>query len=270
MTLLELELLKRAVLAAALIGVAAPAIGVFLVQRRLSLLGDGIGHVAFAGVAAGLATGTSPLLAALVAAALGAIVLELLRERGRTAGDVALALVFYGGIAAGLLLIDVSDANANLISVLFGSLLTVQAGELWVLSIVSLACVGLTFGLRKELFTVCYDEEVARVSGLPVRFLNIVMAMTAACTVAVGLRVVGVLLVAAMLVLPVASAQQLTRSFRATVLSSISLGVAVSIGGLGTAYLTDVRPAAAIVACGIAAYACATLLRPLAMRHSRR
>ncbi|MFN2490603.1 MAG: metal ABC transporter permease [Actinomycetota bacterium] len=260
--------MRRALLAAALVGLAAPAIGVFLVQRRLSLMGDGIGHVAFVGVAAAFLTNTSPLALTIVAAVAGAIALELLRERGRTAGDVALALIFYGGIAGGLLLTDLGNAsNTNLLSFLFGSVLAVSVRDVTILGLVSLAVIVVTFALRKQLFVVCYDEEVARASGLPVRSLNLLMAVTAAITIAVTLQVVGILLVAAMLVLPVAAVQQVAHSFRTTVLASLALGALVSVGGLVIAFYVDVRPAATIVLCGIGAFLVTTRMRPMWMRH---
>lgn len=242
------DFMQRALVAAFMIGLAAPAIGVFLVQRRLSLMGDGIGHVAFAGVAAGFLTGVAPVTTALIAAVIGAVVLELLRERGRTAGDVALALVFYGGIAGGVFMTSLSNSSSTrLISYLFGSVVSVTSGEVLLTTIVAGAVLLLTFALRKELFAVCYDEDVARVSGLKVRALNILIAVTAAVTVAVTMKVVGILLVASMLVLPIAAAQQLSRSFRATVLLGLGIGVLESVGGLTIAYYGDIYPAATIV-----------------------
>jgi zinc transport system permease protein len=263
--LFEFDFLQRALLAAALVGLIAPAIGVYLVQRRLSLMGDGIGHVAFIGVAAGILTGTSPVFAAVIAATLGAILLESLRARGRAAADVALALVFYGGIAGGILLAGLANAPANsLIAFLFGSPLTVKASELAVVALVTVGVVGLTALLRKELFAVCYDEEVARTSGVPVGAVNLLIAVTAAVTIAVTMRVVGILLVAAMLVLPVAAVQQLTRSFRATVTWSMALGVAISVGGLAFAVYADlaiagdVWPSATIVIGALFVFAATT------------
>lgn len=254
------EFMQRALVTALLIGLAAPAIGVFLVQRRLSLMGDGIGHVAFAGVAAGILTGANPVLAALVAAIFGAVVIEVLRERGKTAGDVALALIFYGGIAGGVLFAGMGDVPPTaLVTYLFGSVVTVNSGDVWTTALVAGGVLGVTFALRKELFAVCYDEEVARVSGLRVRLLNIVIAVTAAVTVAVTMKVVGILLVAAMLVLPVATAQRLSRSFRATVLLGIGLGAVLSVGGLMAAYYADLYPAATIVLGAIGAFALAAI-----------
>lgn len=248
MSLLEHDFMQRALFAAALVGLTAPAIGIYLVQRRLSLMGDGIGHVAFTGVAAGFLTGTSPVFTAIIAASIGAIAIELLRERGRMASDLALALIFYGGIAGGVLLTSLSRAStANLFAYLFGSVVTVDRGDLVIIASVSAAVLGFTLFFRRQLFAVCYDEEVARVSGLPVRALNLSIAVLAAVTVAVTMRVVGILLVSAMLVLPVAAVQQLTRSFGSTVLASLILGAFVSVGGLVVAYYIDVYPAATIV-----------------------
>src|SRR5687767_15614701 len=131
MPMLDSEFMRLAFAAGAVIGLLAPAVGFFLVQRRLSLVGDGIGHVAFAGVAAGYLLGVSPVLTALVAAVLGAVAIEWLRARRRTAGDQALALVFYTGIAGGVVLVSAADRlNANLFQYLFGSILTVTRGDL--------------------------------------------------------------------------------------------------------------------------------------------
>lgn len=260
------EFMQRALIAAALVGVAAPSIGVYLVHRRLSLMGDGIGHVAFTGVAAGLLAGVFPVLTALVAAVVGAVVIELLRERGRTAGDVALALVFYGGIAGGALLISLSPSGgAGALPYLFGQVLTVGTDDLVAVVVASILVVGVTALLHKELFAVTYDEEVARVSGLPVRAYNLLVAITAAVTVAVAMRVVGILLVSAMLVLPVAAVQESARSFRATVVAASIVGFVVTVAGVILAFYVNAAPGAVIVLTAIAAFA---LLRGAAhLRH---
>jgi zinc transport system permease protein len=262
-TILDFDFMRRALLAAALVGLAAPAIGVYLVQRRLSLMGDGIGHVAFMGVAAGLLAGVSPVVTAMIAAALGALVIELLRERGRTAGDIALALIFYGGIAGGALMTYMAGAPNRALTYLFGSVLTVSATDLAIVASVSIGVVALSFALRKEMFAVCYDEEVAKVSGLPVRKLNLLIALTAALTIGVTMRVVGLLLVSAMLVLPVASVQQLTGSFRGTVYASLGLGVVLGVGGLIVAFYANVAPGATIVVGALVAFVVAATVSRL-------
>jgi zinc transport system permease protein len=258
--LLELDFMRRALVAATMVGLVAPAIGVFIVQRRLALLGDGIGHVALAGVAAGFLTGASPLLTALVAAALGAVVIELIRERGKAAGDVALALLFYGGIAGGVFLASLSSVSGgSLFAYLFGSVLTVSTGELGVIGALSLAVLALLWVVGKHLFAIAYDEEVAKASGIRVRALNIGLAVTAAVTVVVGMRVVGLLLVAALMVVPVAAAQALARSFRATVLGSLAVGLLASLGGVVAAFYLDAFPGATIVLVALAIFVLTTV-----------
>jgi len=253
-SLLEYDFMRRALLAALLVGVAAPSVGVFLVQRRLALLGDGIGHVAFAGVAAAFVLGTSPVLTALAFTVIGAVSIELLRERGRTASDIALAVIFYGGIAGGALLTYRAGAANNALSYLFGSVLTVTDADLGIVATVTVGVIVLTFALRKELFAICLDEDVARVSGLPVRGLNLMIALLTAVTIAVAMRVVGLLLVSAMLVLPVAAVQPLTRSFASTVVASICLGAVLSVGGLIFAFYGNLAPGATIVLAAIAVF----------------
>ena len=256
MSLLSYDFMVRALIAALLVGVTAPAVGIYLVQRRMSLIGDGIGHVALTGVALGFLTGTAPVLAAVVVAALGAIAIELIRERGRTSGDVALAMLFYGGIAGGVLLIGLAPntSNVTLLSYLFGSLLTTTAAELVIIALLAGAVLAVTVALRPWLFAVCHDEEYARVSGLPVRLLNLLLAVTAAVTVTVAMRVVGLLLVSAMMVVPVATAQQVARSFVGTALASIGIGVAVSVSGAVGSYYLDVAPGANIVVLALAVF----------------
>jgi zinc transport system permease protein len=255
MDFLAYDFMRRALLAGALVGLAAPSIGIFLVQRRLALMGDGIGHVTFMGVAVGLAAGILPVITAIVFAAIGAATIELLRQRGKTSSDVALALVFYAGIAGGVLFIGLGHiSNIALNGFLFGSIITVSGADLLIVSIVAIVALTVSFVLRKHLFAIAYDEDMARVAGLPVRSLNLLIAGLAAISVAVTAKVVGILLVSAMLVLPVAAAQQIARSFRSTFTLSLAFGLASATVGLVLAYYTDQFPAATIVLLSIALF----------------
>ncbi|HET7475880.1 MAG TPA: metal ABC transporter permease, partial [Dermatophilaceae bacterium] len=214
--LLSYDFMRNALLAALLVGVAAPLVGVFLVQRRLSLIGDGMGHVALAGVAVGVLTGTAPVLTALVAAVASAVAIELIRARGRTSADVALAVMFYGGIAAGVVIIGRSDAGTptSLTQYLFGSITTTSVTDLWVFLVLAVVVVGTVWVLRPRLFAVANDEEYCRATGLPVTALNLVLAVLTAVTVVVSMRVVGLLLISALMIVPNAAAQLLGTSFR--------------------------------------------------------
>jgi ABC-type Mn2+/Zn2+ transport system permease subunit len=263
-SMLDYDFLRRALLAALLIGIAAPAVGIFVVQRKLALLGDGIGHIALTGVALGLVTSTSPVLVALVVSALGAMAIELLRTRSRGGGDVALALLFYGGLAGGALLVSVSPggSTASLMAYLFGSISSVTPLDLWVIIGLTVAVLAILAVFGRELFLLCQDEEVARAAGLPVRFLSLLLAVMAAVTVVVAMRAVGLLLVSALMVVPVATAQQFTRGFLTTAAAAIGFGVLSAVGGLVGAFQfqdVNVPPGPAIVLLALALFAAAAV-----------
>ena len=245
--MLELDFMRYAFAAGAVIGLLAPAVGFFLVQRRLSLVGDGIGHVAFAGVAASYLVDAPPLLCALAAAIAGAVAIEWLRAR-RTAGDQALALVFYTGIAAGVVLVSVAgELDVDLFAVLFGSILTVDAGDLAAIAGLGLGGLAVVALLYRPLVAVVLDEEGSKVSGVPIGFLNAAVAVLAAVTVAVSMRVVGVLLVAALMVMPVVAAMRVAWSLRSTLLIAMGIGLASVLAGLTVAYYADLPPGGTIV-----------------------
>lgn len=270
LTMVATPLMQRALIVAVLVGLAAPVVGTYLVQRRLALLGDGIGHVALTGVAAGFLagslTGIAPADAlavpgAVVAAVVGSLLIEAVRARGRTSGDLALALLFYGGLAGGVLLIGLAGGTtANLNAYLFGSISTVTTGDVWATAALAGLVLAVGVGLRPALFALTYDEEHARAAGLPVRALNVVVAVMAALTVSVAMRVVGVLLVSALMIVPVAVAQVRTRSFRSTMRLAMVVGVAVSVVGLTISYFYPLSPGALIVLLAIMLYAVVAIL----------
>jgi zinc transport system permease protein len=273
MDILSYALMQRALLAAALVGVLAPAVGIYLVQRRQAIMGDGIGHIALTGVALGFLTGTNPIWAAIVVTVVGAVLMELVRWYGKTRGDLALAMLFYGGMAGGVLLINLAPggSNANLITYLFGSVTTVSRQDVVAICVLAAFVAAVTLGLRRQLFAVCQDEEFAYVTGLPVRLLNLLLAVTAAVTVTVAMRVVGLLLVSALMVVPVAAAQQATRGFAMTLAVAVGIGVTVALSGTVSSFYVDVPPGPTIVVLAIAIFAAVTALTaPLAKRRARR
>jgi zinc transport system permease protein len=257
--LFSYEFMQRALVAAVLTGLAAPAIGTFLVQRRLALLGDGIGHVAVTGVAVGLITGTSPTWTAVAVAILGAVLIEVIREQGHTNGDVALALLFYGGLAGGVLITGLANEGAaTLQAYLFGSLNSISEADVWFTLVLALVILAVTLGLLPQLFTVASDQDFARVAGLRVRAYNLLIAVLAAVTVTVAMRTVGLLLVSALMVVPVAASQQLARSFRATLVGAMAVGTIAALGGLvlsaGLSFRANVAPGPTIVLLALAMF----------------
>jgi zinc transport system permease protein len=255
--MLDSEFMRLAFAVGAVVGVLAPAVGFFLVQRRLSLIGDGIGHVAFAGVAVGLLLDVSPVLTALVAAVAGGVAIEWLRARRHAAGDQALALVFYTGIAGGIVLVSLAGSlNVNLFQYLFGSILTVTREDVVVVAVLGAAGLGALALLYRALCAVVLDEEGARVAGVPVGLLNVAIAALAAVTVALSMRIVGVLLIAALMVLPVTAATRVAWSMRSTLFLSVGIGLASVLAGLSVSYYADLPPGGTIV---LVAAACVLL-----------
>jgi zinc transport system permease protein len=265
--MLDSEFMRLAFAAGFFVSLLAPAVGFFLVQRRMSLIGDGIGHVAFAGVAVGYLLGISPVLTALVAAIVGAVAIEWLRSTRQTAGDQALALVFYSGIAAGVVLVSAAgELNVDLFAFLFGSILTVTQQDVVVvavLGVVGLATIAL---LYRALAGLVLDEEGARVAGVPITFLNLVIAVLAATTVAVSMRIVGVLLIAALMVLPVTAASRLAWSMRSTLLLGMAIGFVCVMAGLSVSYYADLPPGGTIVLLAAGSFVAASAAAELRVR----
>jgi zinc transport system permease protein len=259
MSILESEFMRLAFATGAIVGVLAPAVGFFLVERRMSLIGDAIGHVAFAGVAVGLLLGVSPVLTALAAAVTGAIAIEWLRSHRRTTGDQALALVFYTGIAAGVVVVSAAGSfDVGLFAFLFGSILTVTSADLALVAAlggVALVTIAL---LYRALAAAVLDEEGARVAGVPIGVLNVLLAVLTALTVALSMRIVGILLTAALMVLPVIAAARVAWSMRSTILLAIAIGFCSVLAGLTLAYYADLPPGGTIVLIAAGAFLAAS------------
>ncbi|WP_224447699.1 metal ABC transporter permease [Haloprofundus salilacus] len=263
--LLEYPFMHRAVLVGLCIGVMAPLIGTFLVHRQLALIGDALAHTAFAGVAVGLFANAvfelsvSPYLTAVVVAVLAALLIELISEATDAYNDVSMAIVLSTGFALGSTLISV---NAGGLSVgvnqfLFGNLSTVSkenAAILLVLFGVIVATVALT---RNQLLYVTFDETAAAVSGIPVAWYNRIMVMLTALVVVGAMQIMGVILVAAMLVVPVAGATQVSRSFTESLLVSVVLAELAVILGIGVSYYGEATAGGVIVLVAVAIYAVA-------------
>lgn len=252
----DYDFMRRALIAAVLVGLSAPATGIFLVQRRLALIGDGLGHVAVTGVALGLVLDRAPVFVALITAVTGAVVLELIRSHREAFAEISLAMLFYGGIAGGVVLVTRAPSGGrNLNQYLFGSITTTTTSDLVTFGVLAATVLLVTMAVGPALFTVSNDEEFARASGLPVVPLNLTLAVLSALTVVVSMRVVGVLLVSALMVVPVATAQLISRSFRGTYLLGILIGATVAVAGVIASYYLDTPSGGTIVLIAIGLFA---------------
>jgi zinc transport system permease protein len=234
-------------------------VGVYIVQRRMALIGDGLGHVATTGVAVGLVTGRAPVAVALVVSVVAAVALELVRLRGRTSGDLGLAVLFYGGIAGGVVVASQAEGGlGRLESYLFGAITTTGQADLVVFGVLASVLVLVVVGLHRELFLVSDDEEYARATGMPVTALNLLLVVLVAVTVVLSMRVIGLLLISALMVLPVATAQLVARSFRQTLVGASALGVVLSVAGVAGSFTWDTPSGGTIVLLAIAGFVLAT------------
>ena len=230
---LNYPFLQRALIAALVVAVVSAILGVYVVLRGLSLIGDGLAHISLAGVALGFVLGVYPLATALLAAVVGALLIQALRSREIVRGDTAIGILFTAGLAIGILVISEGrGTGVDLASYLFGNILAVTERDVWLIGGVAAGIVAVFALLHKELFYVTFNEEAARLSGLPVPMLNVIFTVLTAASIVVAARVVGVLLVSALLIVPAASALQFARSFRSALTLSVLAGVISVVAGV--------------------------------------
>lgn len=256
---LALTFMQRALVGSVAVCAVAPVVGMFVVQRQQSLLGEGMGHVAFAGVGGAFLLGIDPVIGALGLALLGAYALYRL-QRGGLSGDVSLALLFYGGLAVGYVFATRSGIGLNaLMGFLFGQPLAMTWSEVaTVVALCVVAAVLLTV-VYPSLLAVAFDEAAARVAGVRVDLLVLTMTLVVALIVVGGMVVVGVLLVAAMMIIPVAAASQVASSYRSTMIVASGVGTCSALAGLLLAYYADLTASGAIVLVAIGFYVLAKL-----------
>jgi zinc transport system permease protein len=247
-SIFQYEFMLRALAGGALVGVLAPTLGTFVVLRRYSLIADTLAHVALMGVAIGMASRFLPSLTALAAAVLGAVVVEQLRARGRLPGDAALAVVLYGSLAIAIVVISAAGGfNVDLFSFLFGSILSVSPLDLWLLAGLTTVVVVFVAVFYVDLAQLAFDEELAKVSGVRTNLLNLALAMLTGATITMSMRVVGVLLVGALLVIPVLTGLHSARGLRVAMGISVATGLLSAGVGLTIAFYGDYSAGGAIV-----------------------
>lgn len=244
----ELDFMVRAFGAGLLVAVIVPLIGVFLVVRRYSLMADTLAHVSLVGVAIGLLTKTHPVASAVIASTIAAILIERLRGVKKIFAESILALFLSGSLAIAVVIISLARGlNANLFSYLFGSLSAIDMTDIYLLGALFIVVIASITLLYKEFFLVSFDEELAEASGVKARALNLIMVIMAAVTVSVSMRIVGVLLIGALMVIPVISARQFDRSFLQTMFLAVAFSITSVISGLVLSYYYDLASGGTIV-----------------------
>lgn len=246
--ILEYGFMQRALVTGVVISGICSFVGVFLVMRRLALFGDGIAHVAFGGIAAGLLAGIYPIWIALVVAVLGSMGLQKLRDSTKVSGEIAVAVTLVTGLAAAIILTSISGGfTVDLFSFLFGSIALVSTMDMTVILSMSAAVVVLLCIMYRSLLFVTFNEEMASVSGVPTTIINYAFVAVAAVVVVTAMRLTGILLITSLIVLPTIAAVKFGRSFKATILMSTGISASSVVAGIFLSYVLDWAPAGTIV-----------------------
>ena len=258
----QYDFMLRALLAAGIVGLLAPIIGIFLVVRRYSLLADTLSHVSLLGVAFASLFNFNPVFGALLAAAAGSLGIDKLREKKKIFGESVLALFLSGSLALALILFAASKRlNANIFGFLFGSITTVTRADLWIIAAFGLLAGGLTLLFFKKFFILSYDEELAETSGLKISRLNEALMLLAAVAVALSMRVVGTLLVGALMVIPVLTAANFGKSFAKTLFIAMGISLFSAVVGLVISFYLNLPSGPAIVLLALATFILSLLVK---------
>ena len=240
--MLSYGFMQNAFIVSAFIAVLAPSIGIFLVLRRYSMIGDTLSHASLAGITIGLAAGQNPLVGAFVFTAVSGALIEFMRGYFKKNTDLILSIVLALGVGTAITIISSGSLHVNADAFLFGSVLTVTVVDTVLVAALSAVSVATLLILYHQLVYIAFDEEAARIAGVRVRLLNYIFSVLVASAISVTIRIVGVLVISSMIALPVASALQLGRGFKATLVFSVLFSIVDILLGLVLSYYLNVAP----------------------------
>ncbi len=262
--------MQRALLAALLVGTLCSVVSFFVVLKRLSFLGAGISHTALGGIALGLVANIDPVFTGSIFAVGTSMSTGYIARIGKISEDTVIGIFYASGMALGIALISTFKGYyPELFSLLFGNILSVSVRDLFLMALVLGIILLFVLLFFKELLAICFDEEMAEAGGLPVGFLYMGLLAAIGLTVMVSIQLVGVVLVAALIVIPGATAYRLSRNYRGMLTLSLAVGLSGSFGGLFVSYYYPVPPGAAIVLILAAVFAAAMAIKPLLEKRRR-
>lgn len=244
--MLQYSFMQNALMAGVLISILCPIVGVFLVLRRYSMMGDTLSHASFAGIAIGLILGFNPLLTAFMFTSICGILIEILRNYYKKYAELVMSIILTFSIGIAIILVSTGKSGANINSYLFGSILTISVKDLYVISILSVLSLFILIFLYNKLLYITFDEEGASVSGINVKFANYLFTLLVGATISVSIRIMGILVISSMIVIPVATALQLNKGFKTTLIYSIVFGFIDIILGLISSYYINSAPGGTI------------------------
>lgn len=269
MTIFEYAFMQRAFVVGILLAGIIPCIGIVIVLKRLSMVGDALSHTSLAGVAAGLLLNVNPVLGATAACVMAAFGIEAIRKKIPQYAEMSIAIVLSAGVGLAGVLSGFVKSAANFNSFLFGSIVAISDAELVLVALVSVVILSAFMLLYKELFYLALDERAARLAGIPVGVVNTVFTVLTAVTVSIAARTVGALIVSSMMVVPVACGMQFGKSYKQTVWWSIGFAELFTIAGLFLAYYARWKPGGTIILLGVACLLLILVGKALAARLCR-
>lgn len=251
MEIFQMDFMRRAFVVAVLISIITPMIGNVIVLKRLSTIGDALSHSGLAGVTIGLCIGINPVLSAVVVSVLAAITIEYIRRGFPNYSELATAIVLSFGVGLAAVFSGFVKNAATLNSFMFGSIVAISDFELWIVVGLSIVVIAVVLVLYRELFYITFDEEGARLSGVPVKTVNLVFTVLTAIVVSIASRTVGVLVISSLMVVPVACAMLVSKSYKQNIILSVVFAFLFTVSGLIITAFYDIKPGGTIVLIGI-------------------
>jgi ABC-type Mn2+/Zn2+ transport system permease subunit len=254
--------MQKALLVGIIISLISGIVSVFVVLRKMSFIGAGISHAAFGGVAIGFFTGINPVITAIFYSAATALGIEIVSRKGKVSEDASIGIFFASSMALGIVLISLSrEYTVDLYGYLFGNILAITAGEVQLSIAVAAMVIGLILLFLKEIYMITYNEEIARVSGIPVRAVNTMFLIILAVSIVISMKIVGIVLVSALLVIPGATAKLFAKNLNFMIAASCGVAVLSTVAGLLISYELDIAPGGSIVLTSTAIFLTALLLK---------
>ncbi|MGL5313331.1 MAG: metal ABC transporter permease [Peptostreptococcaceae bacterium] len=263
MEIFQYDFMIRALIASSIVGLICPLIGMFIVLKRLSLIGDSLSHIALSGVAGATLLNINPILGSLIASSIAALIIDRLRVTLKEYADLSIAIIMALGVAISGILISISNVNFDLFSFMYGSIATVNKDDITIIIITAAVIIIFINLFFKELMYITFDEENAKFSKIPVKLINTIFMILVAASITITLRIVGVLLVSSLIAIPVATSLKVAKNFKNSIFYAILFGEIAVIGGVVASFYLDLAPGGTIVIISIIEFLIITLLSRL-------
>jgi len=249
--LLEFPFMQRAIVGGIILGLILAFMGVFVVLRHMAFFGDGIAHASLAGIAIGVLAATNPIIIAIVYSVIIAIIIFYLERKTQLSSDVVIGIMFTASMALGVILISLKTGyQPELISYLFGNILSIQISELIVMIVFGVIVIAYLLIFYKQIAFIAFDEEGAKVNGINTHVLTLILYIALAVAIVLGVKILGIILVSALLIIPASIAKLVSKSFRNLIITGIGFSELIVLGGMGVSYYLDLPTGAVIILFG--------------------